>query len=112
MGGSPEKMLTMNSVEFLQKWFGSQCNGDWEHCFGLKIATLDNPGWHVSVELEETPLAGVAFSPVLEERTEEDWVCCRIKDGCFEGFGGVGNLMEILDVFQRFVENSSANAKT
>ena len=83
----------MNSVEFLQKWFGSQCNGDWEHCFGIGISTMDNPGWHVSVELEETPLAGVAFSPVLEERTEEDWVCCRIKDGCFEGFGGVGNLM-------------------
>ena len=29
----------------LQKWYKSQCNGDWEHSFGIKIETLDNPGW-------------------------------------------------------------------
>ena len=102
----------MNSVEFLQKWYGSQCNGDWEHCFGIQISTLDNPGWFVSVELDETPLEGADFVPVEEERTDEDWVHCRIKDGCWEGFGGVGNLLEILDVFQRFADNGNLDAKS
>ena len=96
----------MNSIEFIQKWFASQCNGDWEHNVGVKIETLDNPGWSVSVNLKGTPLEGIAFMPVEEERTDEDWVMCRIEEDCFEGCGGVGNLMEILEVFQRFASNN------
>ena len=96
----------MNSVEFMQKWFASQCNGDWEHDVGITIETLDNPGWRVSVNLKGTSLEDASFDLVDEERTDEDWVICRIEDGCFEGFGGVGNLMEILEVFQRFATNN------
>jgi hypothetical protein len=29
----------------LQVWYGAQCNGSWEHTYGIKIETLDNPGW-------------------------------------------------------------------
>ena len=28
---------------FLQSWYQSQCDGDWEHEFGIRIETLDNP---------------------------------------------------------------------
>ncbi|MFK0239099.1 Imm53 family immunity protein, partial [Streptomyces vinaceus] len=31
---------------------------DWEHEWGVKIATLDNPGWTVEIDLEETDLEG------------------------------------------------------
>jgi len=33
-----------NLLQFLQEWYLEQCNGDWEHEFGIKIETLDNPG--------------------------------------------------------------------
>lgn len=28
----------------LQQWYHSMCDGDWEHCYGVKIETSDNPG--------------------------------------------------------------------
>ncbi|MFE2849501.1 Imm53 family immunity protein, partial [Streptomyces scopuliridis] len=32
-------------LDWLQNWYTQQCDGDWEHEWGVKIATLDNPGW-------------------------------------------------------------------
>jgi hypothetical protein len=28
----------------LQDWYVSQCDGGWEHTYGISIDTLDNPG--------------------------------------------------------------------
>jgi hypothetical protein len=33
-----------NNLQWLQKWFESQCDGDWEHEFGITFKTVDNPG--------------------------------------------------------------------
>ena len=41
----------MNAVSDLQKWYRSQCNGEWEHAEGISIGTLDNPGWSIEVSL-------------------------------------------------------------
>jgi hypothetical protein len=32
-------------LEQIQNWYAGQCDGRWEHSFGIKIETLDNPGW-------------------------------------------------------------------
>ena len=42
----------------LQQWYLSNCNGDWEHTYGVSIGTLDNPGWSVKIELTGTPCDG------------------------------------------------------
>jgi Immunity protein 53 len=52
----------MNALQELQQWYQSQCNGDWEHTYGVKIDTLDNPGWSVTIELADTYLYGRTFS--------------------------------------------------
>ena len=41
-----------------QKWYAANCHGGWEHYFGVVIETLDNPGWLVKIDLEETTLDG------------------------------------------------------
>ncbi|MET9563851.1 Imm53 family immunity protein [Streptomyces tauricus] len=33
----------------MQNWYAQQCDGDWEHEWGVEIAMLDNPGWNVSI---------------------------------------------------------------
>jgi hypothetical protein len=43
---------------FLQSWYQSQCDGDWEHEFGIRIETLDNPGWHIEIDLTGTDTEG------------------------------------------------------
>lgn len=35
----------MNALEWLTSWYKTQCNGDWEHSYGIEISTIDNPGF-------------------------------------------------------------------
>ena len=32
----------MSLIRWLEEWYKSQCDGDWEHLFGVEIGTLDN----------------------------------------------------------------------
>ncbi len=43
-------------LAWLQDWYRSRCDGTWEHSYGVKIDTLDNPGWLVTVDLGERSL--------------------------------------------------------
>ena len=46
----------MELLQWLQKWFLSMCDGDWEHSYVVTIKTVDNPGWLVNIDLIDTPL--------------------------------------------------------
>lgn len=39
----------MDVFQWLQEWYIQNCDGDWEHCYGIKIGTLDNPGWSIDI---------------------------------------------------------------
>jgi hypothetical protein len=51
-----EECRQLEILKWLQAWYSSQCNGDWEHGNGIRIASIDNPGWHVAINLNETEL--------------------------------------------------------
>jgi hypothetical protein len=36
------------------------------------------------------------------DRSESDWVRCRVEDGSFQATGGATNLVEILEIFLRW----------
>ena len=38
-----------NSINIIDDWFKSKCNGTWEHHLGVTIETTDNPGWLITV---------------------------------------------------------------
>ena len=92
----------MDLLGALQEWFALACNGDWEHTYGVKIETLDNPGWSLRIDLCDTPLEYREFHSVSFQRTECDWVVCRIENNGFVGFGGAGNLEEIIQIFMNW----------
>ncbi|HKR96750.1 MAG TPA: Imm53 family immunity protein [Candidatus Angelobacter sp.] len=58
----------------IEKWYARQCNGEWEHSYGIKIDTLDNPGWTVQIDLSETRKQDSVFKRVEIERTKDDWI--------------------------------------
>jgi hypothetical protein len=98
----------MDTLRELQRWYISQCNGIWEHSFGVTIDNLDNPGWSVKIDLADTPLSGQNFSEVRLLEHETDWFECRVRDGKFEGLGGPLMLEEILKTFLAWAaENAS-----
>ncbi len=90
----------MDCLTWLQSWYADQCDGDWEHEEGLKIYTVDNPGWRVQVGLLDTDLEGKLFEEVKVERSEKDWYRCWVKDRMFQGACGSRNLLEMLEVFR------------
>jgi hypothetical protein len=99
----------MSTSARLQEWYRSHCDGDWEHAWGVRIKTLDNPGWLVQINLERTRCEDRPFPEVKADRSDTDWIHCRVdrdvEGGMFEGFGGASNLDEILSVFLNWAES-------
>lgn len=106
-----------DELSWLQQWYSAQCDGEWEHGFGITIETIDNPGWSVKICVEGTELASAQFEPVKPEVSETDWIQCRIaerkkglvphssqNDRRFEGFGGALNLPDITKTFRTWAE--------
>ena len=91
-------------MEKLQQWYARECNGDWEHSFGIKIETLDNPGWLVTIDLTETYWETLRIARSREDRNDHDWVQHEIVNCQFIGCGGINNLAEILSRFFEVVD--------
>lgn len=93
------EMTNISPTKRLAEWFEMHCDGDWEHSYGVAIDTLDNPGWSLRVDLTDTELAGLEFLLVKEERSEHDWIHCRVDSSVFMGAGGIHNLDELITCF-------------
>lgn len=95
-----------SNLEWLQSWYTKQCNGDWEHTRGITLNTLDNPGWTLTVDLDQTPWASYRVERRFLERTEQNWVHWKIADKQFRAEGGPGNLTELLAIFRLWIETT------
>ena len=100
----------MNSLVKLSDWFSENCNGEWEHTYGVSIETLDNPGWAVRIDVRELELSQREFPPIQIDRGDFDWLNCKVENEVFVGFGGPCNLDEILDVFLNWAVANKAGA--
>lgn len=100
----------MSSDDFLwlQSWYHKQCDGDWEHQENIRISTIDNPGWSITINLNETKMQDVSFNTNQLGRTENAWFICFIKNNKFEGRCGAENLSEVLKIFRNWVEKNEA----
>lgn len=89
----------MNTLDRLQQWYLDQCDDEWEHSFGIKIDTLDNPGWSVTIDLNDTNLANKPFQEISNLGPKSDWIRCWKEGTKFKGVCGPKNLQEILKTF-------------
>jgi hypothetical protein len=88
-----------STLKKLQDWYQSQCNEDWEHSFGIKIENVDNPGWLLTVDLQDTALEGRITQAHRADRSDEDWVFYQSNGVHFTASGGAFNLEEMLELF-------------
>jgi hypothetical protein len=93
--------MPMN-ISDLEQWYLAQCNGDWEHQYGIKIETLDNPGWILRVDLKGTPAESRQLDWKKIERSEHDWIHYRMENKQFVAAAGPKNLNEAIDTFLRW----------
>jgi len=89
----------MKTLSLLQSWYSEQCNGVWEHAFGIKIETIDNPGWSVEIDLGETSLSNKHVPEFIIEHSADDWIRCFVKEAKFYGYGDPSKLESILSFF-------------
>ncbi|AOZ94114.1 immunity 53 family protein [Paenibacillus crassostreae] len=94
----------MSDLKWLEDWYESHCDDAWEHIHVIKIESIDTPGWRVTVPILETELAGKELNEIIIDRDDHDWVRCWIKDGQFEGAGGLRNLEEMIHLFKEWAE--------
>jgi hypothetical protein len=93
-----------DELEWVQRWYLRHCDGHWEHANGVKIETIDNPGWLVQVNLSGTSAHGLKHDELELDRSNEDWIRCWIEKEMFQGSGDPSKLKDILAVFREWVE--------
>jgi hypothetical protein len=99
-------MSTEPLLHWLERFYVSECDGDWEHQYGVKIETLDNPGWMVKVDVFETELHDLHIEYAQEERSASDWLGIELVKQRFRGVGDPYKLTTILERFRLLVEEN------
>lgn len=90
----------------LQKWYLQNCDGDWEHSSGVRINTLDNPGWQISINTYGALVELNEQSRECIEHSEADWIHYWVDGGKFEAAGGPENLTQMIEVFFQLWDNA------
>lgn len=109
----------MEILEWIQQWYQSQCDEDWEHDYGIKILTLDNPGWSVTIDLAGTALEALEIPYKLVEGPEtyvdvfgttqtSNWYGFSVKEAQFDAIGDPTKLRFLLETFRRLVEEHTS----
>ena len=99
--------MTQITVDWLQSWYRSQCNGEWERVHGITIESLCTPGWLVTIDVAGTKLENATMAGIRLERSKTDWVHCAVEHGKFSGEGDSSKLGVILLTFQDWVTKQS-----
>ena len=104
----------METLARLQDWYREQCDGRWERRFGVKIDTLDNPGWSLTIDLSGTVLDDKEFIPTAygideddSHPDDDDWLICRVEDSQFRAYGGPAKLDEMARVFLAWADDEA-----
>ncbi|NRD21007.1 hypothetical protein HNV08_13200 [Winogradskyella eckloniae] len=94
----------MEILEWIQDWFKSNCDGDWEHGDAIQITTLDNPGWDVEIDISKTSIANLEIKWVLNENGKQDWYGVKIQNQRFRAAGDASKLTYLLNLFREMIE--------
>ncbi len=95
-----KKSTLKETVDRIQAWYKLNCNGDWEHNHGYSIATLDNPGWTVRIDLRETCLENLNFSKNFQNPTYDlDWYQIKTDNNVLDIACGPENLKLVFEIF-------------
>ncbi len=103
----------MNTITELQSWYLSQCVDDWEHSCGVKVETLDNPGWLLKIDLIDTEMQNVEYTEysygvgIKADSSGNNWLHTKVEGNQYVGYGGPEKLQELIRIFLGWVKSNS-----
>lgn len=80
----------------------AHCDGDWEHSGGIRVETIDNPGWVLRVDLAGTELEQRRFEPIATSDGTDVWMDARIAGGVWQAACGPRGLERAIETFLRW----------
>ncbi len=92
-------------INWLQKWFKDQTDGNWEHEVIIKIESIDNPGWSIEIDLMKSDIIPIEWR--LFEISDDNWLGYKFEDNIFYIAGDANKLDLSIRVFQEFIEKGS-----
>ncbi|HVS70260.1 MAG TPA: immunity 53 family protein [Chthoniobacteraceae bacterium] len=108
-------------LERIQQWYADQCDGEWEHDFGVRIESLDNPGWLLRINLAGTALESRPFATLAEGLEEDEgaghptsitWHSISVKGNVFEAAGDPSKLEFFLRTFLDWAKQQAPVVKS
>ena len=97
-------------LEFFSEWIFRNCDGLWEHSYGMKIESLDNPGFFVEFDIFKTNMEKINFQEVIWESSSDpdsDWLECRVEGSKWRSACSVNNLSRVISIFKNWVEQNA-----
>ena len=94
----------MEILDWIQKWFKNNCDGDWEHGEAIQITTLENPGWEIEGDISKTSIANIDLEWILNENGPQDWYGVKVENRKFVAAGDSGKLKFLLGLFKEMIE--------
>ncbi len=94
----------LNEIEWLSQWYQNNCNENWEHIFGISIRTIDNPGWAITIDLEDTDSNLQEMAWQYFETNDNDWYGYKVEDSKFEASGDPSKLNLLIRVFKNLID--------
>lgn len=90
--------------QWIEEWYLENRAEEWGGTTSVKIETIDNPGWSVKINLQETNLENKSFHDFFDDKSEDDWILCEVREGFFHGAGDAEKLSTILKIFKEWAE--------
>ncbi|WP_308403849.1 Imm53 family immunity protein [Streptomyces sudanensis] len=111
-GRSPSAAPDRNrGTRYIQSWYASNCDGEWEHEFGIRMVTTDNPGWHIRIDVAETDLEGVVLPRERRDLPGGGWMIAWSDGEVFQAACDPGSLGHVDALFEKAAENAADEAE-
>lgn len=103
----PTSPTTVDFHDIIE-WYQSHCDDSWEDQYGVRLETLDNPGWLLTVDLIHTDLQGRTMTEVREGIAPEEhpvsprWIHCFVRENQFRGACDPAQVARLFQTFSQF----------
>ncbi|MEU0170014.1 Imm53 family immunity protein [Streptomyces sp. NPDC093516] len=94
-------------MRYIQSWYASNCDGEWEHEFGIRMATTDNPGWHIQIDVSETNLEGVLVPRERRDLSGGEWMIAWSDGKVFQAACSPLGLRDVDALFEHVAEGAA-----
>ena len=98
-----------DALAWLQDWFAARCDGEWEEQWNVNLTTTDDPGWFLSIPLQDTELEGRPFTRTEHNtKLDQSWWICQIGEGHFLAACGRRDLAAVVRIFRDWAQAQPA----